>query len=96
MFVTDCADINDNVQINLVTAATSTNHGVLDANGDGSYDFWSTQDTYIRATRAGTAVTTANGYLIRANNTISVFVKKGYSLTSIAAGAGTLNYHKTA
>lgn len=62
----------------------------------GVYDVWSTVDAYIRVAADASGVTTANGYLVRANNTVPVIVPNGYKIGAIAGGAGTMSHHKVA
>lgn len=89
--VTDAIDIQGNVATALATSAVAAQTAAL---LDGLYDVWGSQDTYIAVETGAASVTTANGYLVRNGNTITVVVRAGSKISAIAAGAGTLTYEK--
>jgi hypothetical protein len=61
----------------------------------GYYDVWSTIDCYLRVDETATGVTTANGYVLFANNVITLFVDDLRKIGAITAtGTGTLQFHK--
>lgn len=60
----------------------------------GLYDVWCDVDVYLKVDTSTTDVTTATGYLLRANTTIPIVIGIGDKLGGIAGGAGTLRYHK--
>lgn len=70
---------------------------------EGWYDVWSTTDCFIAVAQTATTVTSANGYLLRANNTVTVHVPGvqgsagGYKLGAIRSAVdGTLSGIKVA
>ncbi len=60
----------------------------------GIYAVWSDVDTHIKVDEVADNVTIANGYLLRADETIFVAVESGRKIGGIAAGAGTLSIHQ--
>jgi len=61
----------------------------------GIYDIWSDQDCYIKVATTADDVTTSTGYLLRANNTITMLVRETHKIGAIRSSAsGTLYYHK--
>ncbi len=86
-------DIEGYAGVQLVTSASAAQTAVLN---EGAYDVWASQDTYIKIGPTANDVTTATGYLIRTNNTVPIVVRQGSRIGAIAAGAGTLTYHRTA
>jgi len=62
---------------------------------DGYYDLWCDVDVYIKVGETANNVTTSNGYLLRANNTLpNVLVRINNKIGAIAGSSGTLRYHK--
>ncbi len=62
---------------------------------EGYYDLWCDIDVFIKVGEVANDVTTSNGYLLRANNTLAnVYIRVGDRLGAIAAGSGTLRYHR--
>lgn len=63
--------------------------------GAAVYDVWADVDCYIKIATTANNVTTATGYLLRANNTIPVIVPTASKIGAITSGAaGTLAYHR--
>lgn len=92
MFVTDSIDLFDKTRTDVSLTTTAAQSAALD---EGVYDIWTTADTYIRIATDASGVTTANGYLLRANNTIPVFVRQNHKIGGIlASGTGTLSIHE--
>lgn len=59
--------------------------------GAGVYDVWSAADTYIKVNKISSLdVSSSNGYLLRAGNTVPLILKEPAYLGS----TGTLYYHK--
>jgi hypothetical protein len=95
MIVSESKDLGGQVGAQYVTAGTIQDHGVINADVDGVYDVWASADTHIKvSTGDGTGLTALTGYLIRANTTVGVLIRKGLKLASLSGGAGTLNVHK--
>lgn len=90
-FVTDPIDIEGEAQ---ATLAVSTSEAATAALTEGIYDLWSDVDTWLKVGTTVTGVTSSTGYLLRANNTIPLFVRQSSKIGAIAGGAGTLRYHK--
>lgn len=88
--VTEYVDLEGRVAATLAVSAVAAQTAVLD---EGVYDIWCTVDAYVKVATTANDVTTANGYLIRANNTVPVLVRTGSRIGAIAGGAGTLSYH---
>lgn len=76
------------------TLAVSAAAAQTPALEDGEYDVWCSADVYLKVNPVANNVTTANGYLLRANNTLPLSVRAGHKIGAIAGGAGTLSYHK--
>jgi hypothetical protein len=88
----DFVDLEERLTAQLVLpAATSTPTPALT---EGLYDVWATTDIYIRVQPVGdaSAVTAANGYLIRANNTVTVLVRPGSHISALSVAGGTMSY----
>lgn len=60
---------------------------------EGIYDVWCTVDVYLKIDPTANDVTTATGYLLRANTTIPILVRLNSKIGAIAGGAGTLSAH---
>lgn len=84
--------LRDNSQAQLSVSGTASQTGVFAS--DGMYDVWADIDVYVKVAPTANDVTTSTGYLIRANNTVPVLVGDGDRIGAIAAGSGTLRYHK--
>lgn len=54
------------------------------------YDAWATQDMYVKVAGDPSTVTSANGYLVRANNTITLAMRSGMNLGVLCTSAGGL------
>lgn len=92
---TDAIYLEGNAQGSVAMSTTGAQSAAPVDNG--FYDVWSTVDCYIKVATTADDVTTATGYLLRANNTVTVFLKAGRKLGAIvASGTGTLYYHKVA
>lgn len=63
---------------------------------EGFFDLWSDQDCYIAVSASNAlGVTSSNGYLLRATNTIPVKIREGDLLGAIrSATNGTVSYHQ--
>lgn len=61
----------------------------------GFYDVWGdpTNALYLKVAADATAPTSSNGYLLRADNTITIRVTKENSVLSYS-GTGALHYHQ--
>lgn len=76
------------LSISAVAAATPVLLG-------GRYDIWSTVDVYVKTGAVVSGVTSNNGYLIRAGETLAgVEIEDGCKIGAISSVAGTLSYHK--
>jgi hypothetical protein len=61
----------------------------------GYYDTWSTIDCYLRVDETATGVTSSNGYVLYANNVITLFIDDLRRIGAITAyGSGTIAFHK--
>lgn len=91
--VTDIVDIRSRAQANFAYTGTAAD---VDDLAEGQYDVWSDQDCYIKVHPTDASdVTTATGYLLRANNTIPVLIRPLDHLGAIrSAASGTLYYHQ--
>lgn len=91
-YSSDAAHLYGSTRVDVTLSATAAQSAAL---GAGIYDVWSTTDCYIATETTATTVTTANGYLLRANNTISVVLPHNYKVGGITtAAAGTLSIFK--
>lgn len=88
---TDYVDLEGNAAETVAVSAAAAQGRVLP---EGIYDVWCTVDVYVKVAPTANDVTVANGYLIRANNTVSVLVRTGSRIGAVAGGAGTLSYHQ--
>jgi len=90
--VTDIVDLEGYTRTDLAFATAATQSGVID---EGWYDTWADQDCYIEVSPTTTGLTTGNGYLLRANNTITVLIRRSSKLAVMRVTAsGTLSWHK--
>lgn len=87
--VSDAIDIEGRLAASFATSAVAAQSPAL---VEALYDVWASQDTYIAVETGATSLTVANGYLVRASNTVTVLVRAGSKISAIAAGAGTLSY----
>ena len=78
-------------RIDLAVSAAAAQTAALSG---GIYDVWCDVAAFIKVNPVANNVTVANGYLLRANNTIPVVVGDGDRIGAIAGGAGTLSAHK--
>ena len=91
-FVVDLIDIEGFAQ---GTVSSATNAAQSAALNEGVYDIWCDQNSFIKVATTANDVTTATGYLLRANNTISLVVRENSKIGAIMSTvAGTLSYHK--
>lgn len=78
-----------------VSSAGGAQSGALN---EGIYDVWSDVNVYIKVVEVdGTAsnVTASTGYLLRAGNTVPLFVRHGGKIGGrTGSGSGTLRYHQ--
>jgi len=89
--ISDVVDLEGNARVNISTSSTGAQSAALE---EGIYDVWSDVDCYLKVATTANDVTTSNGYLLRANNTIPVFVRRNSKIGVIlASGTGTLSYH---
>jgi hypothetical protein len=90
--IDDSIDIEGYAAVTLAVSAAAAQTALLE---EGVYDVWCTVDVFIKVAATANDVTAANGYLIRQNNTVAVYVRDQSRIGAIAGGAGTLSYHKT-
>ena len=97
-FVMDAVDVKGNTQASFSISSTAAQSSALDSAASyqaGLYDVWADVDCYIKVATTANDVTVANGYLLRANNTIPVVVRPGDKIGAITVSAsGTLYFHK--
>lgn len=75
--------------------ATSTTAAQTAALPRGTYHIWAGVDTYIKVDETANDVTSASGYLLRANQTMRIDLASNRKLGAIlASGTGTLSYHR--
>lgn len=75
--------------------AVSTTVAQTDVLAEGIYDLWADIDCYIKIAPTANDVTTNNGYLLRANNTVAFDVRSAERIGGIvASGTGTLSFHR--
>jgi hypothetical protein len=79
-----------------VTLAVSAAAAQTAALAEGVYDVWCTVDVFLKVAPTANDVTVANGYLLRLNSTVRFSVRPNSKIGAIAAGAGTLSFHKVA
>lgn len=95
--VIDYADLEGSAANQLVlAAATATPSGPV---VEGVYDVWAlVGDVYVRVNAQGdaTSVTAGNGYLLRAGNTITVYIRPGSQFNVLSVAGTTFVYHRTA
>lgn len=75
----------------LAVSASAAQTAVLP---EGVYHVWCTVECFIKVGTTASDVTAANGYIVRLNETRAVTVRPTHRIGAIAAGAGTLSYHK--
>lgn len=76
----------------LVTGAAAAATDPLEL---GIYHVWADVDTFIKIDDVDAdTVTVDTGYLVRADTTVAVYVPDATRIGAIAAGAGTLSYHR--
>lgn len=91
--VMEFVDLEERAAVTLAVSAVADHTAVLP---EGVYDVWCTVDVYVKVAPTANNVTVANGYLIRAGNSVPVLVRNGSRIGAIAGGAGTLSYHQVA
>lgn len=92
--VADFIDIENDAQGQVATSTIAAHSAAL---SEGVYDVWSAVDTYIKVAASANDVTTSTGYLLRANQTIPVWVSNGNKIGGIlVTGTSTLSYHRVA
>lgn len=94
--VTDSISLSGNAQASVALSTTEAVSAALDS---GVYDVWCASDCYLKVATAAlhtaTPVTTSNGYLLRAGNTVPIYVPDQEKIGGIvASGTTTLYYHK--
>jgi hypothetical protein len=91
--VTDLADIFGFARVDLSISSSAAQTAALP---EGRYDIWSDIDCFIKiSTDATTGLTTSTGYLLRANNTVTFFVRDDHKIGAVTASAsGTLSAHR--
>lgn len=90
--VTDHIDIEGNAQAQLSLSTTAAQTAALT---EGIYDIWCDVDCYIKVAPTADDVTTSTGYLLRADNTVPLIVRKDSKIGGIvASGTATFSYHK--
>src|SRR5262245_23148834 len=90
--VTDAIDIEGRARITQLSTSTSGAQTAVLA--EGIYDVWASADTFIKIAATASDVTTSTGYLLRANNTVSIFIRAGSRIGAIlASSTGTLDAH---
>ena len=63
--------------------------------GAATYDIWADVDCFLKINTTANNVTAADGYLLRANNTVTFHVPSASKIGAITSGAaGTLSYHR--
>lgn len=90
---TDAIDLEERAQ---ATVSLSTSEANSNALSDGVYDCWSDVDCWLKVGPSAAGVTSSNGYLLRANNTVPLVVRDGSRINAIAGGNGTLRFHQVA
>lgn len=92
--VVDCVDLEGRAQITSVAvSAVAAQSAALP---EGVYDVWCDVDVFLKVDPVANNVTTATGYLLRANNTMAVLVRGNSKIGAItASGSGTLRAHLT-
>lgn len=98
-FVSDVVDIKGHTQGNLaissVAAQTAALASGLSVVQSVIYDVWSDVDCYIKVAATANDVTTATGYLLRANNTMPIVIRPDDKIGAITSSAsGTLYFHR--
>lgn len=83
--------LQGNARVDLAVSAAAAQTAALSG---GIYDVWCGIDAYIKVDPVANDVTTANGYLLRANNTVPMVVGDGDKIGAIAGAAGTLSVHR--
>lgn len=83
--------LKNNARVDVAVSGVAAQSAAL---SNGVYDVWCTVDAYLKVATTANDVTTANGYLLRANTTVAFFVSEGDRIGAIAGGAGTLSYHR--
>lgn len=86
----DYADLWNNEQAQVSISGTADQTPELP---EGIYDVWTDVDCYIKVDEDASGVTTSNGYLLRADNTIPIYVRSGHKIGVIGT-SGTLSYHR--
>lgn len=92
--VADFIDIENDAQGQVSTSTVGAQSAAL---AEGVYDVWATVDSYIKVAASASDVTTTTGYLLRANQTIPLWVSNGNKIGAVlASGTDTLRYHRVA
>lgn len=92
MRVHDAIDLEGYAQASLSISSVAAQTAAL---AEGIYDLWVDTDCFIKVAATANDVTTASGYLLRANNTVPLLVRDASKIGAItSAAAGTLRYHK--
>lgn len=90
--IADLVDLEGFAQASRTFATSATSTGVLI---EGVYDVWADQDVYLKVAETANDVTTSTGYLLRANNTITLLIRENRKLGVIMSSAtGTAYYHQ--
>jgi hypothetical protein len=90
--VSDYADLFQFTRTDLAISAVAAQTAAL---VEGRYDVWSDVDCFIKIHTTANDVTTGNGYLLRANNTVTIAVREDHRVGAITTSAsGTLSLHR--
>lgn len=94
-FKSEVIDIQGEVQVSTAFSTTATATVGFE---EGVFDIWADQDCYIEviASGASAAVTSSTGYLLRANNTVPLAIRRNSMMGVVRSTAsGTLYAFKT-
>lgn len=84
--------LTGNTQQQLAVSGTAAETPILLG---GRYDIWATVDVHVKTGAVVSGVTTSNGYLIRAGETLAgVEIEDRCKIGAISIVAGTLSYYK--
>ena len=88
--VSDVVDLDGHSADTVSISGTAAASSALDK---GVYDVWADANCYLAVAEDPTSVTTGNGYLLRANNTITIAVEDQRKIGVIGT-SGTLTFHR--
>lgn len=89
--IADYIDLENNVRGTDLTITGTANQ--TPALIEGIYDVLCTVDAYIKVAPDASTVTTSNGYLVKANNMIPVYVRAN-SKIGVIGTSGSMLFHK--